>query len=259
MQNSLISIIIATYNAELVLEATLKSIANQVYKNFELIIIDGLSTDKTAAVVKDYQDIITYYISESDKGIFDAWNKGLKMSKGDWISFMGAGDEYLPDALQEYINFINRQDVKLEYISSRVEIINEEGKSLEIKGSAWEWAKFKRYMNTPHVGSLHSRNLFLKYGNYNISYKIAGDYELLMRATDSLKAGYVDKITAKMLYGGVSMISVSFRNYQEDFRIKTETGKMPVLKARIDNFLSFVRAKIRYFLNQHGIYFHYNK
>ena len=256
----LISVVTATFNAGDELLKTIQSIQNQSFTDFEFIVIDGGSTDNTLEIIKNYYPgTITHYISEPDKGIYDAWNKGLYFAKGEWIGFIGAGDLYNPDALSKYANFITGASTELEYISSRVEIVSDEGKVLEVKGSQWECSKFKKYMNTAHVGSLHSRKLYDTYGKYDISYKIAGDYELLMRPLGKLRAGYFNEITAKMLYGGTSMTSVSLKNYLEDFRIKSETGKVPVLKARIDNYLSFLRAKVRYFLNERGIFFHYNK
>lgn len=255
----LISIITATYNAGQELIKTIESIKNQTFKNFEFIVIDGGSTDGTIKIIEDYYpEVIKYYVSERDSGIFDAWNKGLSVAQGQWVAFLGAGDEYYSDALAQYSNSIQDGFSEMEYISSKVEIVDSEGKLLFVRGSKWEWNKFKKFMNTAHVGSLHSKKLFEKYGVYDTSYKIAGDYELLMRALENLNAGFVNETTAKMLYGGTSMTSISFKNYDEDFRIKTEVGKQNVLRSRIENFLSFLRAKIKYFLNRNGIFFHIN-
>ena len=86
------SIVIATYNSENTLRQTLESIEKQTFKDYEVIIVDGLSTDKTEEIVKDYSSIIGTYISEKDSGIYDAFNKGVSASVGEYINFIGSND-----------------------------------------------------------------------------------------------------------------------------------------------------------------------
>ncbi|MBA3025313.1 MAG: glycosyltransferase [Sulfurimonas sp.] len=88
----LISIVTVVYNGEEYLEATIQSIINQSYKNIEYIIIDGGSTDGTLDIIKKYEDKIKYWVSEKDRGIYDAMNKGVLVATGEWINFMNAGD-----------------------------------------------------------------------------------------------------------------------------------------------------------------------
>lgn len=90
----ILSIVTVTYNAEAVLENTIKSIINQSFKDYEFIIIDGKSDDKTVAVIKKYERHVTYWVSENDKGIYDAMNKGTSKAKGEWIIYMNAGDSF---------------------------------------------------------------------------------------------------------------------------------------------------------------------
>ena len=97
-----ISIIIATYNAEKTLQRCFDSIRNQKNEKIELIVIDGNSNDNTLSIIESNADIVDYYVSESDKGIYDAWNKGVKVSTGEWIEFLGADDKLLPDSLPLY-------------------------------------------------------------------------------------------------------------------------------------------------------------
>lgn len=90
----LVSIITVVYNGEKYLEETIKSVINQTYDNVEYIIIDGGSTDGTIDIIKKYEDKIDYWVSEKDKGIYDAMNKGIDIASGDWINFMNAGDNF---------------------------------------------------------------------------------------------------------------------------------------------------------------------
>lgn len=197
-----VSIITSTFNADKFLTECIQSILNQTYKNFEFIIIDGGSTDETVDIIKKNKSHITYWISEKDGGIYQAWNKGIKQAKGEWILFLGADDQLLPNALESYINFINGDpDVRYDYISSRVRRVRLDGSIEGVVGLPWKWDQFKYRMTTAHPGSFHSKQLFSKFGNYSEEYKIVSDYEMLLRPGKTLKAGFIDQITVLMSTG----------------------------------------------------------
>lgn len=108
-QNPLISIITVSFNALSTIENTVNSIINQNYSNIEYIIIDGGSTDGTIDIIKKYAQNITYWISEPDKGIYDAMNKAIKLAKGEWINFMNCGDSfYCEDTIEQVIEYISK-------------------------------------------------------------------------------------------------------------------------------------------------------
>jgi glycosyltransferase involved in cell wall biosynthesis len=181
------------------------SVLSQLYSNIEYILIDGGSTDRSLEIVKQYHDSIDYWISEPDNGIYEAWNKGILASNGEWIGFLGAGDIYFDHAIENYVNRVYELgDTDLEYISSRNELISKSGKVLRVIGTQWEWKRFRRFMNVAHVGSLHHKALFQRYGLFDPTYRICGDYELLLRPRDKLRTGFVNKVTAQMRIGGVS-------------------------------------------------------
>ena len=102
-----ISIIIATWNAAKTLRTCLDSIVPQLNKDVELILVDGGSKDETNEIIDSYGDKVSVHISEPDKGIYDAWNKGVKVAKGDWVMFVGADDILLPSAIDTYLQTIN--------------------------------------------------------------------------------------------------------------------------------------------------------
>ncbi|MDQ6481884.1 glycosyltransferase family 2 protein [Dyadobacter sp. LHD-138] len=248
----LISIITATYNAGETLSVTIESLKKQSFKDFEYIIIDGGSTDNTSDIIfNNYPGLIDIYLSEPDNGIYDAWNKGLKLANGEWISFIGAGDSYLPDALENYAANIKNQLPHIEFLSSRVNVISSQGENLFVIGKSWEWPEFLNRMTTAHVGALHSKRFFEKYGIFDISYKIAGDYELLMRPKENLKAAFIPLKTANMLYGGVSQ---SFSILKEDMRLKINTAEVPIAIAILEFFVSFLKMIIRKISNSLHIY-----
>jgi cellulose synthase/poly-beta-1,6-N-acetylglucosamine synthase-like glycosyltransferase len=98
----LITIITSTYNAAEYLPRTIKSVREQTYTNIEWIIVDGNSKDNTVELIRQNEDVIDYWVSEPDSGIYDAWNKGVSLANGDWIAFLGAGDSYKPDAINVF-------------------------------------------------------------------------------------------------------------------------------------------------------------
>ena len=199
----LISIITVVFNNEDYLEDAILSVINQTYGNVEYIIIDGGSTDGTLDVIKKYTDEIDYWMSEKDSGVFDAWNKALQLSHGQWIGFLGADDFYELNAIQKYVENINLL-TEIEFISSKSNLITKDKKTKKIIGKAWNWKDFSIYMNVAHVGSLHHRSLFEKYGIYDINFPVCADYEFLLRARNKLKAGFVNEVLCNFRLGGQS-------------------------------------------------------
>ena len=104
MNNPKISIITVCFNAVKTIEKTIQSVINQTYNQIEYIIIDGASTDGTLDIIKKYQDRISYWQSEPDKGIYDAMNKGITVAAGEWISFMNAGDKFVDERVVETVS-----------------------------------------------------------------------------------------------------------------------------------------------------------
>lgn len=200
-----ISIIIATYNASKYLQFCLKSILIQKSTDIELILIDGGSTDETINIIKENQSIIDYWVSEPDFGIYDAWNKGIKRAKGEWVMFLGADDELLPKALDQYKKFLYKsKSEEYDLISSQIQVIDKNGNKIRKIGFPYQWPEFLKNMLIAHPGALHSKKLFERIGNFNIKYKIVGDYEFLLRAGKELNAGFLEEVTVLMREGGAS-------------------------------------------------------
>lgn len=237
-----ITIIVAVYNGAKTLQRCLDSIIQQSYSYKELIVIDGGSTDGTIALLKANQKYICYWNSEPDNGIYDAWNKALKQVNGEWVAFLGADDVFLPSALQDYADYLlAHQNEKFDYVSSRVNLVKGD-KLIRTIGKPWSWSAFRRYMNVAHVGSLHNKALYEKYGVYDTSYQICADYELLLRPRASLRAGFVDVATVNMSVGGASD---SVAALYETERAKVISGGRNAIMCRIENMLAVFRMRLR--------------
>jgi glycosyltransferase involved in cell wall biosynthesis len=200
----LVTIVTAARNSAATLGNTIRSVLGQTHRDFEYIVIDAASVDGTIGILEGFGDRIDLWRSEPDAGIYDAWNKALRMARGQWIAFLGADDEYYPDALENYARFLaEHDDGTLQYVSSRV-TLERQGRLPTTIGKPWSWPEFSRYMSVAHVGSLHRRALFEQYGAFNPHYRICGDYELLLRPRADLRAAFLSASTARMAYGGVS-------------------------------------------------------
>lgn len=242
------TVITATFNSDKTVTETFNSILNQSYMgDIEYIVVDGCSTDQTVDIIKSYQEkfqlkgISFKWISEKDNGIYDAWNKGLNIATGDWISFLGSDDIYLKNALELYNETISNLEYPKDLVYSNVDVIKN-NKTIRVINGLWSWKIFRRKMNIGHVGAFHNKEYFKIHGNYDADYKIAGDYELLLRAKENLKTAKVTSTTAKMAYGGISN-KLIFKAFSESIKAKYQTGKLNILLCYLD------------FLKEYSIYF----
>jgi glycosyltransferase involved in cell wall biosynthesis len=208
----LITVITVVYNGAKYLEDTIKSIINQTYPNVEYIIIDGGSTDGTIDIIKKYEDYIDYWVSEPDKGIYDAMNKGIDLTAGQWINFMNAGDRFFNYNTLFFI-YQNVKSLNSNYdiVYGKVGIINEKGEIDAIYGlnEKDSLKKLKKYMSIPHQSTFYRLEFFKKTGKYDNSFKIAGDYEILLRSYKNLQIKFLDSILSLMLSNGVSQTQIT--------------------------------------------------
>jgi len=197
----LVTVVTAVFNAVNTIKGCIESVLSQDYPDIEHIVIDGGSTDGTIDVLREYDDRIAFWVSERDAGVYDAWNKALDLARGEWVGFLGADDEYLPGAIAAYVT-LARDNPSAEYLSSQLEWLHPSGYSRLI-GVPWN-SGFRRCNCIGHVGSLHRRRLFERYGRFDTTYRIAADYEFLLRAGGDLNAAFMPTVTAVMRAGGIS-------------------------------------------------------
>lgn len=139
-----ISIIIATYNAGKVLQRCLDSIRPQKTDGIELLIIDGNSKDNTMEIVNANSDIIDFHVSKPDRGIYDAWNKGIKAATGEWILFLGADDQLMPNAISVYLEYLSVDLIdNVDIISAKAKMIDSKGNVVCVFGKQFIWDEFR--------------------------------------------------------------------------------------------------------------------
>lgn len=242
-----LSIITVTYNALQELPATLESIQPLLGKSVELIIVDGASNDGTQEYLKSKSDIITYWISEKDMGIYDAMNKGLRLAKGEFVWFLNAGD-YLhdPKALNEILN--DNPNADLYY--GDTEMITSDGKSLGLRrGGVPEILNadtFRTGMKVSHQSIIVRREIAPE---FDISYRIVGDLDWLIRLVkQGVRVKNLHQIVSKFTIGGASGKHWSFAMKERWRCLKTHYGFWPTLWAHIVIILKapFVRIRWRY-------------
>ena len=158
----LISIITVVFNGEKYLEETIQSVINQTYSNVEYIIIDGGSTDGTIDIIKKYEDKIDYWVSEKDKGIYDAMNKGIDLATGDWQNFLNAGDSFVDNNVLEKIFTTNLENITLVY--GDIIAIRENGQKLNVNAiELKDDNSIKKGMKVCHQAIFYNKNIMIKY------------------------------------------------------------------------------------------------
>ncbi|MED0656407.1 glycosyltransferase family 2 protein [Anoxybacillus ayderensis] len=196
----LVSIITVCFNSVTAIEDTIISVINQNYENIEYIIIDGGSTDGTIDIIKKYEKYISKWISESDNGIYDAMNKGIELSTGDWIIFMNAGDIFYDKDVISQI--FNRDVSEFDFIYGDCHVRYDNGFS-RVK-RAGKISDMWKGMIFSHQAVFIKNNL-MKEHKYNIKNKIGADFEFIYKMyRHGAKFLYSDKIIASISAGGLS-------------------------------------------------------
>jgi len=206
-EKPLITVVTVVYNGEQFLEETILSVINQTYDNVEYIIIDGGSTDGTLDIIRKYEHAIDYWVSEKDKGIYDAMNKGISLSSGSIIGILNSDDLlYNTDTLENIIDtyLLKNADV----IYGDILLVNPKTKLVKEK----RFAKIRKmaygmYLNHPAI--FISLSIYKRFGIFRSDiFKMAADYDLLLRILiEKVRFIYINKYLAVMRDGGVSIKS----------------------------------------------------
>lgn len=185
MSTPFISIITINYNNALGLKKTIESVVNQSYLNYEYVIIDGGSKDESVDIIKSFESKITTWISESDKGIYDALNKGINIANGKYLVFLNSGDVYLhDDVLTECVNIINHNDAAVYY----GQIIVDEGSGDRVVAYPQQLTlAYQRNMVINHQACFFDAQTLKTLGAYNTKYKLAADYAYYLLASINQK------------------------------------------------------------------------
>ena len=215
----LLSVITIVYNNVSDIERTMRSVLDQTYPRIEYILIDGASNDGTLEVINRYKNKLAVVVSERDKGIYDAMNKGLALATGDYVLFMNSGDEiYAPDTVTQVFNSAPNADIYY----GETEMYNQNWESLGQRRHQapenFNWKSFKYGMNVSHQAIYIKRSLC---GPYDLQYHYSADIDWIIRAArKSTKIVNTRLYVAKYLVGGVSK-QKHLASLKERFRIFT--------------------------------------
>jgi len=217
VQDPKISLITVSFNAEASIGRCIASVIGQTFKNYEYIIIDGASTDNTINIIKKHEAGISVFVSEPDKGIYDAINKGIRLAKGDVIGILNADDFFADsNALGLVAEVFAQKNTEIVYAD--LDYVNPDEKIIrKWRSRDYKTGKFNWGWMPPHPTFYCKRNLFEKYGYYSLEYGTAADYELMLRFIHRFKIDpfYLKKVIIKMKTGGVS--NKSFGNRVKDY------------------------------------------
>lgn len=204
-ENPLFSIITVSFNSAKTIERTILSILNQTYTNIEYIIIDGGSTDGTLDIVNKYQDKISYFISEKDKGISDAFNKGILASHGEIVGIVNSDDWYETCTAQKVVDLHKKNNS--DFYVGAIKYWNNAGRfNITIYPDRnYKKTISHRMPQLNHPASFFKKETYNEIGLYDVKYKYAMDYDLFLRAFLKNKIGFfTNEILSNMTSGGVS-------------------------------------------------------
>ena len=202
-----ITVVIAVRNAVASIESALRSVIDQHTSNHELIVIDGGSTDGTLSVLERLSGSIRYWSSEPDGGIYDAWNKALLQATGDWVYFLGADDRLRePDVLHRAASALATVPPHVTIAYASVEVMDGDSVVATV-GAPWAdvRAGLRNGMVFDHGGTFHRRSMLDRYGGFDPTFRIAGDYELIVRAAAESAPMFIPNlVVAHVALGGAS-------------------------------------------------------
>jgi glycosyltransferase involved in cell wall biosynthesis len=221
-----ISIIIPTFNSENTVSCCLDSIHSQEFTDYEVLIIDGGSCDKTLSIVQNYKNIRFKIHSEPDKGIYDAMNKGIKLAIGDWIYFLGSDDYLVDSKVLKSVSALFTLNYDIIYGDT-------------IWGSEKKGGEFNKYSlirsNITHQAIFYKKTIFDKLGDYNLTYKIWADYEFNIKCfgDDSIITKYVEIEIANYGINGyssnfpldINFCKDSMKIFKNNLKISTKSNE----------------------------------
>lgn len=253
-----ISVITVCFNVEDTIEKTILSVKNQTYKNIEHIIIDGCSSDKTLQIVEEHKDNIAHIISEKDNGPYDAMNKGIKASTGDFLIFMNANDTFYDDSVVEkVVNALERNPDKLMLFGDVNRIGWDEESSYIEK---YDHVKDSFYFvnnNICHQSIFYHRSLFEKFGVYSNDYKIYADWDFNIKCLveGKISAIYFPIIMSNFLMGGMCTNTENKKIYRREKALlsKYHYPQYNYL-IKLDRFLTKTFKSIYKFIPQSSLY-----
>ena len=211
-----VSIITVCFNSDKTIEDTLKSVSNQTYKNIEHIVIDGNSSDKTNSIIEKFSDSVSIHVSEPDKGLYDAMNKGIKLATGDIVGILNSDDIFASD--DSVANLVSGFDDSVDGVYSDLVYVKEQNLSKITR--LYSSKIFKKNLirfgiMLPHPTFYVRKSCYEKFGYYKTDYRVAADFELIARfISKNIKLNRINSVTVKMREGGISSSGLAWRVHQ---------------------------------------------
>uniref|UniRef100_C6E0K8 Glycosyl transferase family 2 n=1 Tax=Geobacter sp. (strain M21) TaxID=443144 RepID=C6E0K8_GEOSM len=204
-----ISIITVSYNSGATIEDTIKSVANQNYPNVEYVVVDGLSTDSTLGILKSYSDVITKVISEKDSGIYDAMNKGIAHATGDIVGLINSDDILSDNLVLQRVSEVFSDNPEIEACYGDLCYVRQNDLKKTIRywrSKPYQTDFFNKGWVPPHPTLYIRREIYEKYGGFDLNYNIAADFELMLRFMEvhKIKTAYLPNVLVKMRLGGTT-------------------------------------------------------
>lgn len=213
--NPKVSIITVCFNSSKTIEDTIQSVLSQNYNNIEYIIIDGLSNDNTLEIINKYKNEISIVISEKDNGLYDAINKGIDIATGDIIANLNSDDFYIDkNVITDVVAKMVEEKTDTLYTDLYyVEADNTDKVTRYWKSGEYKKGNFYKGWMPPHPTFFVKKDIYNKYGVFNLKLKSAADYEIMLRFIHKYECtvSYLNRVTVRMRVGGVSNSSLANR------------------------------------------------
>lgn len=199
--------VIAVKNGAPALPTCLESVFGQTGVSAETLVVDGGSTDGTKQIVQANVSRLAFALSEPDTGVYAAWNKALRKARGEWLCFLSCDDVFTDAlALRDLVRAASLAECTARVWYGKVNLVTASGVVAQTLGRPWADCRkdFLGGVMIPGPATLHHRSLFERHGRFDESYRIAGDYEFLLRELKQGSAGFVDRVVVNMKLRGLS-------------------------------------------------------
>ena len=212
--NSKVSIITSSFNSSNTIADTIYSVNSQTYQEIEHVFIDGKSSDSSVEIINEISTSEKIVISEKDKGIYDAMNKGVAQANGDIVAILNSDDFYADENVVSDIVALFKESgadavyADLDYVTEDTTKIVRKWRSGKYSHGMFKWGWMP-----PHPTLFVKKEVYEKYGNFNLDLKSAADYEIMLRFIHKyeIKLSYLPRVTVKMRVGGLSNSSIKHR------------------------------------------------
>ena len=252
----LVSIVTVVYNAADCLKETIESVLRQTYPNLEYILVDGGSTDQTLSIIQDYEDDINYWVSEPDRGLYDAMNKGIALSTGQLIGILNAGDRYEPEAIATLVEHWQNQ-TNPAIFTGNCRILTEKLDQESPKGDrdlleSGNPQKLPLRM-IPHAAVFVTRDVYESQGLFDLGFKIASDFDFLCRCYQSaIPFHFINQTLVTAAPRGVS--GNYYKSEWDYAKIRLRYALIPPQQALTLSLYSFISITIHHILEILGLW-----